>query len=99
MSDEIREKLENDLAVVEWRDVRAHVASDSVILVDPHLDLVAVAVAVAGDDTDRVAAWIEEGRLAKPTEEQLQFLETRLDKPYRLLIARPFLLVQEVGEG
>ena len=99
MSDEIREKLENDLTVVEWRDVCAHVESDSVILVDPRLDLVDVAVAVAGDDTERVAAWIEKGGLAKPTEEQRQFLETRLDKPYRLLIARPFLLIQEVGDG
>ena len=98
MSDTIREKFENDLGVVEWRSVRAHLARDSVVLADPHMDLVAVAVAVARDDTARVASWIAEGRLTKPSEERLQRLETRPDTPFRLLIARPFLLVQEVGE-
>ena len=98
MSDEVREKLEDELAEVTWRDVRAHVERDSVILVDPQLDLVDVAVAVAGDDTDQVGAWIEEGRMAKPNADQLNFLEKHLDKPFRLLIARPFLLVQETGD-
>ena len=98
MSDEVREKLKNELAEVTWRDVRAHVEKDTVILVDPQLDLVDVAVAVAGDDTEQVGEWIEEGRMAKPNAAQLGFLETHLDKPFLLLIARPFLLVQETGE-
>ncbi|HSH69935.1 MAG TPA: DUF2288 family protein [Deferrisomatales bacterium] len=96
MSETIRETFENDLAVVPWREVRAHVARDSVILVDPRLDLVDVAVAVAGDDTGRVGPWIAEGRLTKPDQEQLDALATRPATPFRLLIARPFLLVQEV---
>jgi hypothetical protein len=99
VSDEIREKFENDLAVVEWRDLRTHTQRDSVILVDPQLDLVDVAVAVAGDAAEQVAAWIEEGRLGKPDEERLQFLEGALDTPFRVLIARPFLLVQELEVG
>ena len=98
MSDELREKLEKELAEVTWRDVRVHVEKDAVILVDPQLNLVDVAVVVAGDDTDQVGAWIEEGRLAKPNKAQLGFLETHLEKPFRLLIARPFLLVQETGD-
>ena len=99
MSDEMRKTFETDLAVVEWRVVRAHVARDSVILVDPHLDLVDVAVAVAGDDTARVESWIAEGRLAKPDRERLDYLETRPDTSFRLLIARPFLLAQEEVAG
>ena len=99
MSDAIRETFQKDLAVVQWRSVRTHVERDAVILVDPLLDLVDVAVAVAGDDTERVGPWIAEGRLAKPDQERLDYLKTRPDTPFRLLIARPFLLVQEVGEG
>jgi hypothetical protein len=99
VSEATRDKLQRDLAVVAWREVRTHVARDSVILVDPRLDLVEVGVAVADDDTARVGSWIAEGRLTKPGPEQLAVLDARPATPFRLLIVRPYLLVKEVGEG
>ena len=93
---EISEKFAQDLAEVDWKALRIHLQRDALILVDEQLDLIEVACRVANDDATEVGAWIAQGRLAKPAAEQLSSWETQLDKPFRMLIAAPYILVQEV---
>lgn len=92
----LRESLQRDLAEVHWRDLRVHLQRDAIILVSPELDLIKVAVAVAEDDSRQVESWIAAGQVGKPTREQLEDWEQLLDKTFRMLIAQPFILVQEV---
>lgn len=93
---EIIERFKQDLAVVPWKDLRIHLQRDAIIIVADELELVSVAVAVSADDKAKVEGWIAGGQLVKPTAEQIESWETELEKPFRLLIVQPFILVQMV---
>ena len=96
---EIIENFQQNLAEVDWRDLRIHMQRDAIILVDAALDLIDTAVAVATDDKDRVDGWIAAGQLVKPTAEQVAAWEVTLDKPFHMLIVQPFILAQMVGNA
>jgi len=93
---EVRERLKKDLAEVDWRSLRIHAQRDALILVAAQLDLVEVACQIISDDTEDVASWIENALVCKPTAEQLANWELQLDKPFNMLIAAPYILLQEV---
>lgn len=92
----VKEGFERDIAEVCWRELRIHMRRDALVTVAPALDLVAVATAVAVDDTTRVGVWIESGQLGKPTAAQLERWEEVLEKPFKMLIVQPYILMQEV---
>jgi hypothetical protein len=94
--DDLRNKLHDELATVDWRALRPQLAKDHVILVAPELDLVEVAWCVALDRTASVAAWIGAGQLRKPSGEELTAWERALGKSFRLLIVAPYVLIQAV---
>lgn len=98
MSDTI-ERFKQDLAEVGWKDLRIHLQRDAIIMVAQELDLVEVATVVAADDKLKVADWIGEGQLQKPSAEQVQAWEAELEKPFRMLIVQPFILVQPVNHA
>lgn len=93
MSDVIAQ-LKNDLAEVCWRDLRIHLQHGGIIIVAEGLQLIDVAVSVAEDNKHQVEAWIAAGELTKPSSEQIEVWETQLDKPFRMLIVQPFILIQ-----
>ena len=96
---EMVEKFKQDLAEVCWKDLRIHLQRDAIIIVAAELDLVDVATVVAKDDKVKVANWIGEGQLVKPTAEQINAWESALEKPFRVLIVQPFILVQMVNHA
>lgn len=93
---EARKKFEDDLAEVDWRSLRIHLQRDALIVVSEQLDLVDVACRVAEDAKDEVSRWIEQGFLLKPTAEECEAWESQLDKPFRMLIVAPYILIQAV---
>lgn len=99
MSDALRLKLSAELASIAWRDLRPHAARGALFLVSGDLDLVEATVAVARDDKQAVAAWLELGTLARPSQAQMTDWERDLDKPFQYLIAQPFVLASEVRAG
>jgi hypothetical protein len=92
----VKEGFERDLAQVSWRELRIHLRRDTLVTVAGELDLVIVATTVAADETTQVATWIAAGQLAKPTAAELVEWETALEKPFRMLIVQPYILVQAV---
>jgi len=96
---ELAERFKSDLAEVTWKDLRIHLQRDAIIIVADELDLVTVAVAVADDDKAKVEGWIGAGQLVKPMVEQAEAWEAELDKPFRILIVQPFILVQPVNHA
>ncbi len=96
---EARERFEKDLAEVDWKSLRIHMQRDVIILVNVQLDLVDVACQVAADASEVVSGWIDNGLLAKPTAEQLVNWEAELDKPFHMLIAAPYILIQDVSHA
>ena len=93
---EMIEQFKKDLADVCWRDLRTHVQRDTIITLALELDLVETATAVARDEAERIAAWIAAGQLGKPTAEEIRAWEKQMDKPFRMLIVQPYILVQAV---
>lgn len=93
---EMVESFKQDLAEVPWKELRIHLQRDAIIIVADALDLVTVAVAVTEDDKSKVEEWISAGQLVKPTAEQATAWESDLEKPFRVLIVQPYILVQMV---
>lgn len=91
---ELRHKLQEEIDTVDWRALRPHLTKDHVILADPGLDLVEVGWSVASDHVAEVAGWIEGGRLRKPSAAELAEWERTLEKPFRVLIVAPYVLIQ-----
>lgn len=95
----VRDGFAKDLAEVDWKDMRIHLQRDVIILVSEDLDLIDVATDVAEDNKDQISLWIASGKLTKPTKEQIDQWENQLDKPFRMLIAQPYILAQPVNHA
>lgn len=99
MTDELRQRLAGELAETTWTALRPHAERDAVIVVSQGLDLARVGACVAGDDQRQVAAWIEAGRLGKPTRQQLEGWAEEPERRFRLLIVQPYVLVQPMSDA
>lgn len=95
----MRETLAASLGPIEFSDLRAHLARGAVIVVDRSLDLLEVGEAVARDDEERVAAWIDAGLIGKPSLETLERW-SKLEGPgWVALVVQPFVLLREGLDG
>ena len=88
-------KLADEIETVEWHWLRPHLERGALIVVDLALDLAATAARISADDTIQVGAWIAAGQLAKPTREQIADWEADPVRTFRMLIVRPYVLIQE----
>lgn len=91
----LKEKLQQDVADISWKDLQPHAKRDAIIIVKPELDLTEVAVAIAEDNTVSVQSWIGEQSITKPTSQQLTDWNQSLDKQFMALIVQPFVIIQE----
>ena len=94
MSD-LEEKLRGELSVAAWETLQPHAERGALICVSEGLDLVEAAMAVAGDEAEKVNSWITEGLFQKPTEETLEAWNQEPGKYFQFLIVQPFVLVVE----
>ncbi len=91
----LRERLKESLDESPWSWLRRHAARDAVILVKAELDLLDVGEAVAKNESKLISAWVESGKIGKPTEAQLEAWEKVLDKKFLVVVVQPFVLAQE----
>ena len=83
------------IELVAWHWLRPHQQRDALWVVAADLDLEAVGAALARDDAEAVRAWLADGSLCKPAQEQLDRWESDPLQPLSMLIVQPFVLVQE----
>ncbi len=79
---------------VQWEWLKPHAQKDTVIVVNPNLDLVTVGTAIATDNTQAVERWITEQLIGKPDAEQLSLWGSQ-DQRFLSLIVQPYVLVQD----
>lgn len=91
----MRDTLAASMGPIEFSDIRAHLARDAVIVVDASLDLLEVGEAIARDDKVRVAAWIEQGLVAKPSLEKIEAWSKTSGAAWTALVVQPFVLLRE----
>ena len=94
-SKSIREALQDDMAEMFWLELERLAPSDSVIVVDGSIDLLEVGEQIAADNTERVSAWLEGGKVYRPNETQLEVLRTSSNR-FLCVIVKPFVLAQEI---
>ena len=92
---DIKDRLSQDVASIEWKDLLPHAKRDAIIVVSRTLNLLEVGVAIAQDDTVSVGAWIDNKLIYKPSAEQLTEWNRNLEKQFTTIIVQPFALVQE----
>ena len=61
-------KLLGETASITWKELEPFFAKGALLWVDPDLDLIAAAEAVAQDEGEKVAAWLAADKLAKLSE-------------------------------
>ena len=94
----LESKLKEDMGTCHWDDLKDHVARDSVIMIAPSLELLEAAVAVAQDNSQKVAEWVQEGLVTKPAQEQATHYEDNPTTVFRVVIVQPLVLVQELTQ-
>ncbi|ALP54712.1 hypothetical protein Tel_03060 [Candidatus Tenderia electrophaga] len=94
---DLRTRLNAETGKLVWPELERHFARGVVIRVDPALDLIDVAVAVAEDDKAKVEAWMQAGRVAHPSMEDARAWVERQPDFWAVVVA-PWVLVQDVTE-
>lgn len=90
-----KEELALQVDVAEWGWLRSHLERGGLIVVDRGMDIAEVAERIARDDTETVGAWIEAGKLTKPTEGQIAAWDANSEARFSTLIISPYILMKE----
>lgn len=92
----MREELTKSLGPIEFSDLRAHLARGAVIVVARSLDLLDAGEALARDDKAKVAVWIEQKMIDKPSLRMIERWSKLQGAILTSLVVQPFVLVQEM---
>ncbi|WP_085581662.1 MULTISPECIES: DUF2288 domain-containing protein [unclassified Pseudomonas] len=87
-------KLLGETASIRWKELERFYAQGALLWVDPGLDLIAVAEAVASDEGEKVAAWLAAEKVAKLSETRALDIFGR-DPEMWAVVVRPWILIQE----
>ena len=94
---DLRSALGETVGTAAWPLLEAHAKRGGLIFVDPSLELVDVAVAVAEDQTQAVTDWLGRGLLTKPSDEDIARRSEGDEEPFRFVIVQPFVLAQSMA--
>ena len=93
--DELQRRLNKETSKLKWTELQRHYAGGNVVAVDKALDLIAVAVAIARDDTGSVKKWMAAGLVARVGDIQAAaWLQADLEM--WAVVVKPWVLVQRV---
>ncbi|MBV4478091.1 DUF2288 domain-containing protein [Pseudomonas sp. B2M1-30] len=87
-------KLLGETATITWKELEPFFAKGDLLWVSSELDLIAVAEAVASDEGQKVAAWLDEDKVAKLSATRAQDILERNPELWSVVV-RPWILIQE----
>lgn len=90
----LRKEFLGQTARIPWRELQTHYAGGRVVVVEPALDLVEVAVQLGMDNAALFRSWIERGAVAAVSDDQARAW-TEGDRALWAVVAPPWVLVQE----
>jgi hypothetical protein len=88
--------LRAECGELSWRELLPHFARGVVIRVDPSLDLLRVAQAFRDDQTGEVSAWLEDGHLARASDDDARGW-TRREPVFQAIVVAPWVLARELA--
>lgn len=98
LTEALREKLERRRGPVFFSDLSAHLARDAVFVVRADLDLVDCGIAVANDDVELVGAWIQAGKLRRPSRNEQSSWPNETTRTWMAIVVQPFVLIQDAPD-
>lgn len=87
-------KLLAETASITWEELQPFFARGVLLRVARDFDLIAAAQAIAEDDREKVAAWLDEGHMGRLETEQAEDWLSRDPSLWAVVVA-PWVLVQE----
>ena len=87
-------KLLGETASIRWEELQPFFARGALLWVEPALDLIAAAEAVAENHAGKVAEWLASGELAKVSESRAVDLFER-DPTLWAVVVSPWVMIQE----
>jgi hypothetical protein len=99
MTQDLKQELKSMIGPAAWYNLLPHAARDSIVLVNPGLDLAEVGVAVATDNVTSVQHWISEALITKPTVEQMADWDRDRSRQFQTLIVQPYVLIQHLPDN
>jgi len=90
-------KLLGETAIIEWKALERFWAKGDLIWVDPSLDLIAVAEAMAENRSEIFAKWRSDGTVGPVSAEQALDLQSR-DPEIWAVVVSPFIVIQVKGQ-
>lgn len=94
----LRAKLNGETSRMAWRELLRYFAGGNVLAVQDGLDLVEVAVRIAQDDKDAVAAWLQADCIRQVSDEQAR-IWVDADAALWAVVVKPWVLVQQSKEA
>ena len=91
---ELRAKINMETSRLPWSELQRHFAAGTVVYVSNELDLIDVAVRISHDDKASVTRWMQQGQLAKVTDQQAAAWLAANAALWTSVIS-PFVLVQQ----
>ncbi len=86
-----------ETAKIDWPSLQRYYARGQLILVNPDLDLVDIAVRIALDDTETISGYLERTLLQKPDDDMAkQWLVG--GESFWAVVAAPWVLIQSVDD-
>ncbi|MCF5707391.1 DUF2288 family protein [Pseudomonas syringae] len=86
-------KLLGETASITWTELQPFFAKGALLWVEPPLDLIEVAEAVAENDAAKVSAWLGEGTVGKVSESKAMEL-VEGDPLLWAVVVAPWVLIQ-----
>lgn len=87
-------KLLGETASITWTELQPFFAKGALLWVEPSLDLIEVALAVAQNEADKVSAWLASGEVGKVAEAKALELVER-DPVLWAVVVAPWVLIQD----
>jgi len=95
---DVRDLLNAQTGRLPWAELQRHFARGVVLCVAADLDLVDVAAHIVEDDSEAIAGWMQQGRLAHANLDDARRWETE-QSHFWAVVAAPWVLVQETVSG
>ncbi len=96
-NDNLFEKLKNDIDQAKWELIEPHHQRGAAFIISQDLNLEAVGLAMARDESTYIREWIQEKKLLPPNEEQIHSWSED-EVVFNYLIIQPYVLFQIVGD-
>ena len=93
----LRDKLASEITPTQWAVLEAHHRRGALFIVDPTVELVDAAVAMADDRTDAVKTWLEAAQIGRPTGDESEAWATEEGTRFMFVIVQPYVLAQRLN--